>query len=58
MEDLPPRPLILSEVSVEAGGQPLLSDTSVEMPASFGEQGPGEMTMCEGSSARTSSTDV
>ena len=30
--------------------------TSVEIPASAGEQGPGEMMMCEGAIAATSST--
>ena len=32
--------------------------TSVEMPASAGEQGPGEMITCEGASASTSSAVI
>ena len=30
--------------------------TSVEIPASVGEQGPGEMMMCDGASAAMSSS--
>ena len=50
---------LVAEADAEDGGVgPSSRMRSTEMPASFGEQGPGETMMCEGARARISSMEM